>query len=70
MIQIREVVLVLWIFKSGNFFLAHPVESKILQLLWFRIQQLDDVILSQLLNLGFMVSDKKFPSNFLFTWKN
>ena len=25
MIQIRVVVLVLWIFKSGNFFLAHPV---------------------------------------------
>ena len=26
MIQIRIVVLVLQIFKSGNFFLAHPVE--------------------------------------------
>ena len=28
MIPIREVALVLWIFKSGNFFLAHPVDSK------------------------------------------
>ena len=28
MIQIREVVLELWIFKSGNFFLAHPVFLK------------------------------------------
>ena len=26
MIQIREVALVLCIFKSGNFFLAHPVD--------------------------------------------
>ena len=28
MIQICEVVLVLWIFKSGDFFLAHPVEGE------------------------------------------
>ena len=34
MIQIRVVVLVLWIFKSGNFFLAHPVvEQSILTVL-------------------------------------
>ena len=31
MFQIREVVLVLRIFKSGNFFLAHPVEYGNLQ---------------------------------------
>ena len=29
MIQIHEVALVLWIFKSGNFFLAHPVDKHI-----------------------------------------
>ena len=29
MIQIRVIVLVLSMFKSGNFFLAHPVECNI-----------------------------------------
>ena len=43
MIQIREVVLVLRIFKSGNFFLAHPVDvMKHLVICCFYLQLFDE----------------------------